>query len=255
MKSTSIRLEFDGPVAVATLTRPGKLNAMSRAVVAELTDVAERLTVDPNVRVLVLAGEGRMFSAGADVDEFRQAFGTGAVDPAIIEEDARAGARFTDALAAPELVTIAAIHGAAIGGAAALVAACDLRLMAEGARIAVPELIMGFPLAWGAMPRLVDLLGPSVVRDLLLTCRSMASDEALARGFACRVVPEDVLLDSALELAHVIAAHPAFGTTAALRRVAALAAGAQIDDDAVTLAQAATEPLTMAATRAYLDSL
>lgn len=255
MKPTSIRLQVDGSVAVATVTRPDKLNALSRAVVAELTAIAERLAVDPETRVLVLTGEGRMFSAGADVEEFREAFGTGAVDPARTEEEARAGARLTDALASPELVTIAAIQGAAIGGAAAVAAACDLRLMAEGARIVVPELMMGIPLAWGAMPRLVAQLGPSVVRDLLLTCRPMPSDEALARGFACRVVPEDVLLDSAREIAHVIASHPAFGTTAALRRVAALAAGAQIDDDAATLALAATEPLTMAATRAYLDSL
>lgn len=255
MKPTSIRLEIDGPVAVATLTRPDKLNALSRAVVAELTAIAEHLAVDPEIRVLVLAGEGRMFSAGADVEEFRENFGTGIVDPDSTEKEARAGARLTDALAAPELITIAAVHGAAIGGAAAVVAACDLRLMAEGARIVVPELLMGIPLAWGAIPRLVDQLGPSVVRDLLLTCRSLPSDEALDRGFACRVVPAETLLASARELAHTIATRPAYGTTAALRRVAALAAGVPTDDDAATLARAVTEPLTVAATRAYLDSL
>lgn len=255
METTTIRLEVDGPVAVATLARPDKLNALSRTVVAELTTVAERLAVDPDVRALVLVGEGRMFSAGADIEEFRDAFGTGTVDPAVTEKEARAGARLTDALAAPELVTIAAVHGATIGGAAAVVAACDLRIMAEGSRIVVPELIMGFPLAWGAMPRLVDQLGPAVVRDLLLTCRPLGCDEALARGFACRVVPADTLLDFARELAHVVATRPAFGATAALRRVAALTAGAPADDDAVTLAQAATDPVAMAATRAYLDSL
>jgi enoyl-CoA hydratase/carnithine racemase len=196
-----------------------------------------------------------MFSAGADVAEFRDAFGAGAVDPVATELEARDGTRLTDALAAPDLVTIAAVHGAAIGGAAAVVAACDLRVLAEGARIAVPELAMGFPLAWGAMPRLVDQLGPAVVRDLLLTCRPMDCEEALARGFATRVVPADLLMDSALELARLVATRPAFGVTAVLRRVAALAAGAPSDDDAATLARAATDPEVMAATRDYLSAL
>lgn len=255
MEPTTIRVEVDGPVVVATLARPAKLNALSRAVVAELTALAERLAADRAVRVLVLAGEGRMFSAGADVEEFRDAFGAGTVDAATTERESRDGTRLTAALAAPELITIAAVHGAAIGGAAALVAACDLRVMAEGSRIVVPELVMGLPLAWGAMPFLVDQLGPSVVRDLLLTCRPLCSEEALARGFAARLVPADELLESAVELAHLVASRPSFGVTASLRRVAALAAGDPPDDDAVTLGRAATEPAAMAATRAYLSSL
>ncbi|WGY01643.1 enoyl-CoA hydratase/isomerase family protein [Nocardioides sp. QY071] len=253
--ATTIRLEVDDAVAVATLARPEKLNALSRSVVAELTAVVERLAADPAVRVLVLQGQGRMFSAGADVDEFRHAFGADAVDPDLTEADAREGTRLTDALAAPELVTIAAVHGAAIGGAAAVVAACDLRIMAKGSKIVVPELVMGFPLAWGAVPRLVEQLGASVVRDLLLTCRPLGSDEALARGFAARVVPADELEDSALELARLVASRPAFGVTAGLRRIAALSTQAQADDDAITLGRAATDPAVVAATRAYLESL
>lgn len=252
---TTIRLEVDDAVAVATLARPEKLNALSRSVVAELTALVERLAADPAVRVLVLQGQGRMFSAGADVDEFRHAFAADAVDPDLTEAEAREGTRLTDALAAPELVTIAAVHGAAIGGAAAVVAACDLRIMAEGSRIVVPELVMGFPLAWGAVPRLVDQLGASVVRDLLLTCRPLGSDEALARGFAARVVAAEELADTALELARLVASRPAFGVTAALRRIAALSTQAQADDDAATLGRAATDPAAVVAARAYLESL
>lgn len=255
MQPTTLRIDVYGPVAVVTLARPEKLNALSRTVVSELTSVVEGLAADPTVRALVLAGEGRMFSAGADVDEFRDSFATGDVDPLATEEEAREGSRLTDALADPRLVTIAAIHGAAIGGAAALVAACDLRVMAAGARVVVPELVMGFPLAWGGIPRLVEQLGPSVVRDLVLTCRPLGADEALARGFACRVVASDELLDTARELATLVSSRPALGTTAALRRIAALAAGEPIDDDAATLARAATDPQALAAARAYLSSL
>lgn len=255
MELTTIRLEVAGPVAVVTLARPDKLNALSQTLIAELVRVVEQLAADRGVRALVLSGEGRMFSAGADVEEFRDAFGAGEVDPAGTEAEARVGARLTAALAAPELITIAAIGGAAIGGAAALVAACDLRIMAQGARIVIPELIMGFPLAWSGMAMLVRDLGPAVVRDLVLTCRPLGADEALARGFACRVVPDDELLGTARELAELAASRPAFGTTAALRRIAALAAGEPTDDDAVTLARAASDPEAMAAARAYLDSL
>jgi enoyl-CoA hydratase/carnithine racemase len=250
-----IRLEVDGPVAVATLARPDKLNALSAQVVADLTEITERLAADPAVRVLVLAAEGRMFSAGADVGEFRDSFGRGEIDPVATEADARTGSRLTRALASPELVTIAAIQGAAIGGAAALVAACDLRVMADGARIVVPELIMGFPLAWGGIPRLVEQLGPSVVRDLVLTCRPLGAEEALSRGFACRVVSPDALLDTTRDLAALVAGRPALGTTALLARIAALAAGEQSDDDAATLARAASDPAAIAAARAYLDTI
>lgn len=255
MELTSIRLEVAGPVAVVTLARPDKLNALSQTVVAELIDVVEKLAADASVRALVLAGDGRMFSAGADVEEFRDAFGAGQVDPAATEAESRVGTRLTGALAAPELITIAAVHGAAIGGAAALVAACDLRVMAEGSRIVIPELIMGFPLAWGGIERFVRELGPSVVRDLVLTCRPLGADEALARGFASRVVPDDRLLPAARELAELVSTRPAFGTAAALRRIASVSAGQPADDDAATLAQAATDPEAMAATRAYLESL
>ena len=108
----TIRLEVDGPVAVVTLARPDKLNALSTQVVADLIEVVERLAADPVVRALVLAAEGRMFSAGADVEEFRDSFGRGEIDPAATEAEARTGSRLTRALAGPELVTIAAVQGA-----------------------------------------------------------------------------------------------------------------------------------------------
>lgn len=253
--ASTLDVDRDGPVAVVRLARPDKLNALSRACVAELTELVESLAADPAVRVLVLAGRGRMFSAGADVDEFRDAFGTGAIDAAATEAEARDGSRLTDALASPDLVTIAVIHGAAIGGAAAVVAACDLRVMADDARVLVPELAMGFPLAWGGTTRLVQLLGAAVTRDLMLTCRPLGAAEARERGFACRVVPADEVMAVARHLADEIARRPRFGTTAALARIADLAEGRPTDDDAATLARAAADPEAVQATRDYLDSI
>lgn len=258
MTFSTIRIELSGPVGVVTLARPDKLNALSRRMVAELTEVAEQLGADPAVRCLVLAAEGRMFSAGADIEEFRDDFGRGEADPAETEAESRMGSRLTAALESADLITIAAIQVAAIGGAAALVAACDLRIFAEGARLVVPELAMGVPLAWGGMERLVRDLGPAVVRDLVLTGRPLGADEALSRGFACAVVPGPELFDRARELADLIASRPAYGTTVAMRRLLAISdrsTAPGVDDDAVSLALSAADPQAIAATAAYLDSL
>lgn len=256
--SSPVSVELTGAVCLVTLDRPEKLNALSREMVTDLTDVVETMAADPAVRALVLRGAGRMFSAGADVDEFSDNFDRGAVDPESTEREARAGTRLTAALESPDIVTICAVHTAAIGGAAALVAACDLRLFATGARMQVPELAMGFPLAWGGLERLVRDLGPSVTRDLLLTGRSLGADEALARGFACAVVDPDELGERARALAERVTALPAYGTGIVLRRIRAVAdrSGADgVDDDARSLALAAQEPEAMAAARAYLASL
>lgn len=255
---TTIRLELDGPVGLLTLARPEKLNAMSRRMVAELTAVLEELAADTAVRCVVLAGEGRMFSAGADLDEFRDDFGAGGVDPAATEREARDGARLTAALESPDIVTIAAVHGAAIGGAAAVVAACDLRLFADDARLVVPELAMGLPLAWGGTERLVRDLGPAVTRDLLLTARPLTADEAVARGFAMERVAPDGLLDRARRIAALCATRPRRGTSIALGRIRAVADRSRaegVDDDAASLAVAAGDPEALAAARAYLASL
>lgn len=256
MEHSTIRLEMSGAVGVVFLDRPDKLNALSRLMVDELTEVAERLAADPAVRCLVLAAEGRMFSAGADLEEFREGFESGDVDQAATEAESRLGSRLAAALENPELVTIVAVQKAAIGGAAALVAACDLRIFAEGARLVVPELAMGVPLAWGGMERLVRDLGPAVVRDLVLTGRPLGAHEALSRGFACAVEPPETLLERATSLAEAIASRPALGTTIALQRLLSISDRSGVaDDDAVSLARSAADPAAIAATRAYLDSL
>lgn len=257
-EAPSIRVEHIGRVAKITLDRPTKLNAMSKDMVATLITSVEGLVNDPNTRVLVLTGAGRMFSAGADVDEFAEEFGRGEVDPVSTEAEARLGSRLTAALESPELVTIAAVHSAAIGGAAALIAACDLRVFSSDARMIIPELSMGFPLAWGGVERIGRDLGPSVTRDLLLTGRPLKAQEALDRGFVCRVVPAGEVVDSAMELAQEIAAKPAFGTTAVLQRILAISDRSKaegIDDDAETLARASSDPEALASAREYLNSI
>lgn len=253
-----LRVRIDGPVAFVTLDRPDRLNALSRRLVMSLTTVVEDLVATPAVRVLVLVGEGRMFSAGADVDEIRADAARGGASTEEMVTDARRGERLCAALQHPDLVTIAAVHGHAVGGAAAVVAACDLRMFAQDARLVVPELAMGIPIAWGGVERLARDLGPAVVRDLLLTGRALKADEALARGFANAVVPTADLLEHVTAYAELIASRPRLGASAALRRVLAVVDRSGVpgmDDDAATLALAALDPDVVSATASYLQSL
>ena len=256
--AAGLRVSVHDRVATVTLARPERLNALSRPLIAELTEVVERLAASDDVRVLVLEGEGRLFSAGADIDEIQADALAGSNDDEAVIADARRGARLCAALEDPAIVAIAAVQGHAIGGAAALIASCDLRVLAGDAKLVVPELAMGLPLAWGGIERLARDLGPAVLRDLLLTGRPLTADEALARGFATAVVERDALHDHAHAQATLIASRPGFGTTAALRRVLAVADrrdAAGMDDDAVTLARAAAQDEAVAATEAYMASL
>lgn len=245
-----------GPVATVTLDRPQRLNAMNGVMVEELTAVAGRLDRQADVRAVVIAGAGRCFSAGADIDEFRDRYAEGATpDRRAAVEEARRGAAMCDAIEGMRAVTVAAVHGVAMGGAVALLAACDLRVVADDARVVVPEAAMGLPLAWGAVPRLVRELGPGVTRELLLTGRALAADEALRRGFAVAAHPPAELPGAARELAALVAQVPAYAAGVLLERVRAVAEGRSPDDDAVAIALAMERPEVLAAGRTYLATL
>lgn len=138
----------------------------------------------PELRVLVLAGEGCVFSSGADLATFERLVH----DDRSARAAADAGARAADAIEALDVVTVAAIHGRCVGGGVVRALACDLRLAATGTRFAIPEVDLGIPLAWGGVPRLLREVGPGVARDLILTCREFGAEEALALWLVSRVV-------------------------------------------------------------------
>lgn len=245
-----------GAVGTVTLDRPARLNAISAAMVADLVAAAGWLDRQDGVRAVVIQGAGRCFSAGADIDEFRDRYADDAVpDRAASVEEARRGAAMCDAIEGMRAVTVAAVHGVAMGGAVALMAACDLRVVADDARIVVPEAAMGLPLAWGGVPRLVRELGPGVARDLLLTGRPLLAEEAVRRGFAVAAHPRAELACAARELAERAAQVPAYAAGVLLERVRAVAAGRPHDDDAVALALAMERPEVLTAGRAYLATL
>jgi enoyl-CoA hydratase/carnithine racemase len=244
--------EADGPVGRLTLNRPEKLNPLSFTALSEIAGAARWFDEQPGVKVVVVSGAGRAFSAGADLTSFS---GPQAVST---REAADRGRQMADALEAMRAVSIAAIQGWCVGGGLVLAAACDLRLAAEDARFSIPEVDLGIPLAWGGIPRLVREIGPAFTKELVLTCRSFDADEARSLGFVNRVVPTEKLAASAAELAESIAAkapHAIFSTKRHVNAVTDQMVGTMRSwSDADGLVTAFGDPECAEARRAYLSA-
>jgi enoyl-CoA hydratase/carnithine racemase len=202
IRFTTLRLESSAPLARITLTRPERLNALSPAALRELIEAADELKSNLEVKVVVVGGEGRAFSAGFDLDA------AGTEPPSASTVDL--GREMAEAITAIPALTIARIHGHCVGGALVLAAACDLRLAAESTRFSIPEVDFGIPLAWGGIPRLVRELGPAMTKELVLTCRPFTAAEAHSLGFLNRVVADDSLESEVDELAADLSAKPGF---------------------------------------------
>jgi enoyl-CoA hydratase/carnithine racemase len=194
MPFANIEVGSVGPRGDIILNRPDKLNPLGTETLRALVDAAHWLDEQPEVKVVVLSGNGRAFSAGADVALFS------GEDPGVAarREAADAGWQMAEAIEAMRAITIARIHGHCVGGAVLLAAACDLRVAADTTRFSIPELQLGIPLGWGGIPRLVREIGPAMTKELVLTCRPFTAEEARGLGFVNRVVGEQ-LLDETIE--------------------------------------------------------
>ena len=183
MELTTITVGVDGPRGHLTLARPAKRNPLSWVTLQEIVRAARWFDEQPEVKVVLVSGQGPSFCAGADL----AAFG----GPSEIEarEGADLGRQMADAVEAMRAVTVARIHGHCVGGGVVLAAACDLRVAADDAYLSIPEVALGIPLAWGGIPRLVREIGPALTKELVMTCRPFTPAEAVAAGFLNRAVP------------------------------------------------------------------
>ena len=202
MAEPLVRSERRGAVALLTLNRPDKLNAINVPVIEALDAALDAAEADESVRAIVVAGAGRAFSAGFDLDI---GLGDGKTDPAdvrrALENDFRIILRFWDS---PK-PTIAAVHGYCLGSALELAVACDLTIAAEDCRFGEPEVKFGSGIVALLLPWLA---GPKAAKYLLLTGEDrVTAAEMLALGLVNRVVPAASLLDEALALAGRVAAN------------------------------------------------
>jgi len=241
------------PIARITLSRPDKLNALSPALLEQLIETAHALDARRDVKVAIVAGEGRAFCAGFDLTSFAAQD----ADDASPRETADLGRRMAEAVTRMRALTIARIHGHCVGGGLVLAAACDLRVAADDAVFSIPEVELGIPLAWGGIPRLAREIGPAMTKELVLTCRPFGAQEAQALGFVNRVTAR-ADLDAAVDaLAEQLATRSSLTLTATKTHVNAVAeelastAGAVRDAD--TLLAAIADPESRAAAARYLE--
>ncbi len=194
----------DGARGALTLSRPDALNPLGLECLEELIAAARWFDTHPDLKVVIVRGEGRAFTGGADV----ALFAGGLTETEHPRHAADLGRRAAEAVEAMNAVTIAAIHGYCVGGGVVLAAACDLRIAADDTRFRIPEINLGIPLAWGGIPRLVREIGPAFTKELVMTGRWFDAAEALRIGFLNRVVPADALAAEAAELAATLTAKP-----------------------------------------------
>jgi enoyl-CoA hydratase len=206
--------ERRGPALVLTFNRPGKLNAISSAMLAQLDRRLGEAEGDPEVRALVLTGAGqRAFVAGADIAEYaagdHQAF-------VAYQAESRRLFSWLDDFDKP---VIGAVNGYALGGGFELALCCDLLVASSNARFGLPEGLLGLSPGGGGTQRLTRAAGPFVAADVLLAGRRLTADDALALGLVAKVVAPERLLEAALERAGQVARVAPLATRAMLALV------------------------------------
>ena len=198
-------------IALVSLNRPKVLNALSTDLMQELVDCFLALDKNPDVRVIILTGNDRAFAAGADIAQMV------AATPVDQINDQRF--RTWEMLKLITKPVIAAVNGFALGGGCELALACDFRVSADNAKLGQPEILLGLIPGAGGTQRLPRLIGPAKAKDLIFTGRFVDAQEALEIGLVDVVVPNEQVLDRALEWAQQLAKGPRIAMQAAKRAI------------------------------------
>lgn len=210
----SISLTVDGPIARLTLNRPEKLNALGPAFWDDFGGLVAQVDADPAVRVVVLSGAGRAFTAGLDLMEMmpRLPRPSGQPDGAKQAQLHRMIEQMQATITSVErcrVPVIAAVHGWCVGGGVDLITACDIRLAAADAVFSVRETRLAMVADIGTLQRLPAIVGPGIARELIYTGRDFDAVYAERIGLVNRVLPDaEALQAAALDLAREIAANP-----------------------------------------------
>ena len=182
-------------IAIITINRPEVLNAINVDVIAELSSAIDIVSVDDNVKVVVITGKGeRSFCAGADIRYVAN------IDPIEAERYASSVHSMLNKIENLEKPVIAAINGYALGGGCEIALACDIRIASASAKIGQTEVKIGIPPGWGGTQRMVRILGPAKAKELIFTGEMITANEALKIGLVNKVVSlDDVLIKPSSE--------------------------------------------------------
>lgn len=187
-------------VAVLTINKP-PANALSSALIQEISSIFNELEHDENVRAIVLRGDGRFFSAGADIKEFTTI--NTAEDFAQLAQNGQVIFEKIEQFRKP---VIASIHGAALGGGLELAMACHIRCVSENAKLGLPELQLGLVPGFAGSQRLPRYVGMAKAAEMLFTSDPISGKEAVQWGLANAAFPEEELHEASIKLAKKIAA-------------------------------------------------
>lgn len=214
MPYTALLFEVRDAIAIITINRPDKLNALDATVIAELGDAASRLREDREIRGAILTGAGpKAFVAGADIGQIAKQ------GPVEGKARALAGQRVFRDLERCGKPVVAAVNGFALGGGCELAMACHLRLASEGARFGQPEVKLGIGPGYGGTVRLPRLVGRGRALELLLTGAMIDAQEAYRIGLVNRVVPADRLMAESEQLLGTILENGPLAVRACLEAV------------------------------------
>jgi len=206
-----VTVQKDEAIAVVTMNRPQQLNALSLALVKDLTTALEALDQDPDVRAIVLTGGEKVFAAGADIKEMAEA--------APFEERLRSRLAYRDRFNRIAKPLIAAVSGFALGGGCELALSCDIIIASETARFGQPEVNLGIIPGSGGTQRLARTVGKYRAMELVLTGEPLSAIQAEQLGLVNKVVPVELVLEEAKKVAQKIAAKPPLAVRSAKEAV------------------------------------
>ncbi len=209
-----IEFEKDGTVGIVTINRPKALNVLNWDTLKELGRIVENDLPGENLRVLIITGTGdKAFVAGADVGQMSE------MSPKEFREYIDYAHRIFSLIENAPYPSIAAINGYALGGGCELALACDLRIASERTKIGFPEVKLGIFPGWGGSQRVTRIMGNGKAKELIYTGEMVGAEEALRLGLVERVVPHEVVMKEAVELAQTISARAPLAVSAAKKAI------------------------------------
>ncbi|NND14742.1 MAG: enoyl-CoA hydratase [Eudoraea sp.] len=224
MKLKNVLLEIEGPIAVVTVNRPDKLNALNKETINELHQAMQSLDDDNDIRVIILTGSGqKAFVAGADIAEFADY--TAKEGKHLSKEGQEKLFNFVENLKTP---VIAAVNGFALGGGLELAMACHFRVASHNARLGLPEVSLGVIPGYGGTQRLPQLVGKGRAMEMILTAGMIDADRALEYGLVNHVTSVEELIEYCKKTALKIASNSPIAISYAIN---AVNAGFNYDQD------------------------
>lgn len=227
MPYATLNVERDGPVMTARLSRPDKRNAINNQMHHDLQHLCRELSEDFETRVVIFVGAGAAFSSGADTSEWGQ---PGPDNELELRRLSGVGSRTSAAIEELEQITIAAIHGFAVGGAVVLALCCDFRVAGESTWFSIPEVELGIPLSWNALPRLARAAGHAKALELTVLCERFSAQQAHEWGVVTHLAPDGSELETAREIADKVVAKPALPVALTKASMKAIRRGTEIGE-------------------------